>query len=194
MEIVISPTRDRRLLADYYALRERAFERELGLKGFQGGEDAWDRDGSLLIARRGDTCLGGVRLTYKGPGNRGALPIESDGFDLSSALPELLAGEWRLCQATRLAICERHRTQQLLQCFCEAVVREAQQQRCDYLLCVSGLARSRMYRRLLARTGTRFSVLTDFPIPAAPGFGNLDHYLGVGQLHIGPPAVTALAA
>lgn len=178
MDIDISPTRDASLLAQYYLLRERTFRRELGLAGFQGGEESWDWASDIVVARKGKRCIGGARITASTPERRQNLPLEADGMHLSSALPSLQLPVAGYAQVTRLAIDERERTPQLLQHFGAALVTHARRVGCDYLIGVSGMARSRIYRRIFRAQGLNYRINHEYVLPVAAEFAGLPHVLG----------------
>jgi hypothetical protein len=193
MELVISPTRNPDLLADYYALRERTFRRELGLATFDGGEDSLDRCSDILIARLGDRCVGGARLTASAPGRRASLPLEAEGLNLAKLLPTLELQTRGYAQVTRLAVDERERTPALLRQLGAALLAHARDLGCDYLIGVSGIARSRIYRRIIRAQGLEYQLFTDVPVPAGSAFRALPHVLGVTDLRCIAPDSNALA-
>jgi hypothetical protein len=188
MGIAISPTRDPRLLDDYYALREKAFRQELAMPDFDGGEDAWDLRSDILIIRRGNTCLGGARITIGNAGGRRALPIEAAGLDLAGSLRALALGNCVCAQVSRLTIAERERTPTVLQAMAQALINHALEQDCAYLLGVSGMVRSRMFRRMFSMQGLSYDIRPDIPVPVVPPFDRLPHFLGIAALRPSRPA------
>ncbi len=110
MDYTISLTRDARLLAAFYTLREDTFRRELGIADFDGGEDRWDACSDTLLVLRDNQCIGGARVTLSTATQRRLLPLEEAGLDLAAHLPELALAEHGYAQVTRLAIATSERT------------------------------------------------------------------------------------
>ena len=182
MNLSISPTRDPDLLDDYYELRQRCFRRELGVVDFDGSEDSWDRCSDILIAQSNGRCVGGARITVSSAEHRRRLPVEAKGMMLCDRLPTLQLAERSYAQVTRLAVSEKERSQDMLRALGSAIMDHAIAQGCDYLFGISGMARSRIYRRIFRARGFEYTIHTGVPVAVSAAFRRLPHYLGSGDL------------
>ena len=175
-------TRDPAQLEQYYSIREECFRRELGLGSFDGSEDVHDRRSHILIARDGDRCVGGVRLTGRAPQTSVLLPLEEAGFDLDRALPELRLNQASCCQWSRFALAHEYRSIETLLQYCSAMIETSRRLGHSYSLVVAGMNRSRLYKRLYSALGYRYEIVRGVRIPAEPHFDRLPHLLAVGYL------------
>ncbi len=169
-------------LGEYYRIREECFRRELGIRAFNGSEDCYDRSGYILIARIGGRCIGGARITGSSSTDLGQLPMERNGFMVLREFPQIAHSGSGYCQWTRLALLPEFRTTETLRNLTEAMINAARSLGYSYAFIISGLNRSRLYRRLYNSVGYRFDILKDFKIPEESGFSGLEHLLSVGYL------------
>lgn len=193
MQVRFELTRDAALLEQYYRLREDCFRQDLELPDFDGSEDAWDRRSQILIAREGDRCIGGMRITGRGPTHEG-LPIEEEGVDLSCLSRRLPLAEARYCQWGRLALLPEVRSSQLLQAFIAEMILASRQLGYQYSVMVAGMNRSRLYRRLYTGLGLRYDIIPELRVPAEEGFEELPHLLSVAWLCHEQDQAAALSA
>jgi hypothetical protein len=170
------------LLQQYYRMREAYFRTELGLADFRGEQDALDLRSDLLIARDGNRCAGGTRITGRSPRRPHPVPIEELGFDLAEAVPEIGLSEAAYCQWSRAAIDPDYRTTDMIRDYFCALIETSRSLGYEYSFVVADRNRTRLYRRLCTLAGYRYEVLHDVPVPAEPGFDGLPHLLSVGYL------------
>ncbi|WP_210396531.1 hypothetical protein [Motiliproteus sediminis] len=193
MQVRFELTRNAELLEQYYRLRERCFREDLGLPDFDGSEDAWDRCSQILIAREGDRCIGGMRITGREPA-LGVLPIEEEGVDLSCLRRALPQDSPRYCQWGRLALLPEVRSTELLQDFIAEMIIHSRQLGYQYSVMVAGMNRSRLYRRLYRGLGLRYDIVPELRVPAEEGFEELPHLLSVAWLRHEEDQAAALAS
>ncbi|MFC6668979.1 hypothetical protein [Marinobacterium aestuariivivens] len=179
MSIRFELSKEPHLLAQYYDIREACFRKELGLDSFDGSEDEDDRKGHVLIARDGDCCIGGARISGSTPGDPARLPVESDDFILEELFPELQRQRLSYCQWTRLAILPRYRTTEVLRAQCLALIKGSAELNYGYAFNVTGTVRARLYRRLHKNLGYDYEICDHIHIPADEEFTNLEHLLSV---------------
>lgn len=170
---------------DYYRIREICYRDSLGMRTFDGSEDAWDRRSHLLIALDGELCIGGVRINgcpmpEKGP--YPAIPLEDCGLVLPELLPELGLEKKAYCEPTRLAITPHYRRPEVISGFARAILQESRTLGYTRCISVSGITRSRLYRRMFHACGCRFQIYQHIDVPPEPGFNDLPHILSVGFL------------
>lgn len=183
MTIRFEFTTDPRLLAQYYQIREACFRQQLGIESFDGSEDAEDRAGHILIARDGERCIGGARISGTTPENPQTLPMESDGFMLEEIFPDLEQQGRSYCQWTRLALLPEYRTTDVLRAQCLALIEASAALNYSYAFNVAGTTRARLYRRLHKNLGYDYEICNHVSIPAEEGFTNLEHLLSVAFLN-----------
>lgn len=167
-------------LQAYYKIRESCFRKELGLPSFDGSEDDFDREGLILIARDGDRCVGGARLSASSSAM--GTPLECEGMPLGSIFPQLQAGEGGYCQITRLAMEPAYRTPQSVRDLMVGCVDLAIEQGFDYAFCVAGMNRARLYKRVMSVLGYDYRIFEHVSVPPEKGFSGLPHLLSVAKL------------
>jgi len=182
MSLQFEITTDRQLLKQYFLIRERCFREELGLSGFDGSEDGWDRRSSILVAREGATVVGGMRITGRHPHLPQLLPIEDEGLTLQQVLPQLELSHHAYCQWSRLAILPDYRTTGTLRQFCAEMIDTSRELGYAFSFLVAGMNRSRLYKRLYSVLGYGYEILDGVKIPIEEGFNGLPHLLSVGYL------------
>lgn len=182
VSITFEFTTDPKLLAQYYQIREECFRKQLGIQSFDGSEDAEDRAADILIARDGDRCIGGARVSGTSASCSVRLPMESDDFVLHEIFPELAHQGRSYCQWTRLALLSEYRTTEVLRAQCLAMIEGAAELDYDYAFNVAGTVRARLYRRLHKTLGYGYEICDHVSIPAEEGFTDLEHLLSVAYL------------
>jgi hypothetical protein len=182
MSIRFEFSKDPNLLAQYYQIREACFRQQLGIDSFDGSEDVHDRAGHILIARDGDRCIGGARISGTAPINPARLPMECDDFILEEHFPELTQQGISYCQWTRLALLPEHRTTEVLRAQCLALIKGSAELNYSYAFNVAGTIRARLYRRLHTTLGYGYEICNHISIPAEDGFTNLEHLLSVAAI------------
>ena len=159
---------DFRLLAQYYALRERCFRQELGLAGFDGSEDEQDRQGLILLALKDGQCVGGVRI--------------SSHITLTSQLDLLDLDQSACCMWERFVIDPQVRTVYLIREFIAHLIQASLDHGFSNAMILSSLTNARFYRRCHAALGVEFQIHRAVPHCAQGPFAGLEHYLSVASL------------
>jgi len=170
------------LLQQYYRMREAYFREELGLADFRGDQEVLDLRSDLLIARDGNRCAGGTRITGRSPRDPQPVPIEELGFDLGAAVPEIRLAETAYCQWSRAAIDPTYRTTEMIRDYFSALIETSRALGYEYSFVVADRNRTRLYRRLCSLAGYRYEILHEARVPPEPGFDGLPHLLSVGYL------------
>lgn len=182
MTVQYELTNDQTMLKQYFALRERSFRHELGLTDFDGSEDHWDRRSHILIARDGERCVAGVRITGRYPLLRGKLPVEEEGLDVSAALPHVPVARTACCQWGRLVVDPDYRDWDFFADFGRQIIRFSELLGFSYSVAVTGMQQARFYKRLYSSMGYRFEIFKEVVVPAEKGFDQLPHLLSLGYL------------
>ncbi|MEH6626405.1 MAG: GNAT family N-acyltransferase [Motiliproteus sp.] len=182
MSISFEISKDPVLLERYYNIREECFRRELGVRSFDGGEDVFDLTGKILIVKDGELCIGGARLSSSTSTNPGLLPMEKNGFLILREFPEIAHSNKGYCQWTRLALLPEYRTTTMLRMMTQVMINEVINQGYSYSFGISGLNRSRLYRRLHQAAGYNYEIRRDVKIQEEGAFAGLEHLLSIGYL------------
>ncbi len=168
MSIQFKVSGDARLLAQYYALRERCFRQELGLVGFDGSEDEQDRQGLIMLALRDGQCVGGARI--------------SAHITLTSQLDLLDLDQSTCCMWERFAIDPKVRSVYLVREFVAHLIQTSLDHGFQNAMVLSSLRNARFYRRCHAALGVGFQIYRPVPHCAQGAFAGLEHYLSVASL------------
>ncbi len=182
MPIHFEITRNQALLKEYYQIREFCFRNDLGLFGFDGSEDEFDRSGQVMVALSNGQCIGGARISGRVGAQGVPLPLEQEGLNLSHILSSVDGDGAGYCQWTRMALLPGHRDPSTLRLMCQAMIDVAIQQGYEFAFNVSGMTRARLYKRLHSTLGYNYRILDDIPVPEAKGFSGLPHLLSVACL------------
>lgn len=194
MSVSFELSREPRMLQQYYRIREQCFRSELGVAGFDGGEDCYDGLSDVLVIRDGDRCIGGVRMLdpSKLPGHR--LPFEAGDVDIRRYLSIEQEPLSQYCQWSRLAIDPKYRNKVDLLQFCNALTESAKNKGFLYSLYISEGIRTRLFMKLHKKLGFDYHILEDVEVPVENGFDQFKHLLSVARLdkqmiEITPPAI-----
>ncbi|MCB1676342.1 MAG: hypothetical protein KDI01_08625 [Halioglobus sp.] len=168
MSIQFELCHDSQLLSQYYDLRERCFRQELDLPGFDGREEDRDRQGSIVVARSGQRCVGGVRIAP-------STALEERLGELG-LVPELC------CMWERFVFDPAVRVIPLMRQFCAYLVEMSRQFGYHHALVLSSLRNARFYRACHSALGVDFQIHQSVPDCAEGAFEGLEHYLSVSYL------------
>ncbi len=178
--VVYEFTTDRALLHQYYQLREHMYRKAFKTDKFVGQEDVYDKLSHILIARRGKLCVGGMRITVREADEVFDLPMETSGFSLKNALPELDLGMYRHAEISRFAILDSEEDKEILYNMCKVLYDKLLQLEVDYgfARCTKLMARSwKMFANKFGSIGTH--VRDDINLPENPLHPDIQWYLNV---------------
>jgi len=167
------------MLEQYYGLREECFRKELGLKAFDGAEDIYDQNGTILIVRDGDTCVGGVRITGCSLFGQSLMPLEHKGLDITEMLPQLMLPLAPYCQWERLVLRPEYRGIDMLRGICRALIRGCASLGYHYAFNVTGIKRARLYKRVHSNLGYDYEIYNQLKMPVENDFAHLEHLLSI---------------
>ena len=170
------------LLKSYYHIRQACFRKDLGLSGFDGSEDQYDRLGSILIARDGDHCIGGMRISGSTPQQRVQLPVEHQVPQVRRLINRITGPDSSYCQWTRLAILSEYRSMELMKQLCEAVYIASTELGYQLSFNIAGHLQARLYKQIYSSLGYDHQIAKDIQVNAEDGFDGLPHQLSVTRL------------
>lgn len=173
LSIEFEVSRNPRILAEYYALRERCFREELGLANFDGSEDEQDRQGQILLAIQDGRCIGGARISPHVP--------------LQSKIDQLNLEPDTCCMWERFVFDPAVRSVHLIRDFCAHLIDASRASGYNHAMVLSSLRNARFYRRCHWALGVGFHIHRHVPHCAQGSFAGLEHYLSVAHLQDAQP-------
>lgn len=190
MEYSFVVTQDTVLLEKYYRLREACFRKELGIPGFDGGEDDYDRAGTVLLAvGRGRRVLAGARIYGNHPGQGRCLPMENRRFRLRNHFPTLELNRRPYCHWGRLVIDPEVRGKVFPRRFLGRLLDCSAAHGYHYAFIITDRYRSRYYRQLHRSLGYDYHICKTEVPSGDRGFGGLEHLVSYAVLPSGDSAV-----
>jgi hypothetical protein len=151
-------TRDVGYLHQYYLLREE------DMVPF-AGKDQYDDASDTMIARIGNHCVAGCRLTFSHPGSRSLLPMEEDGFSLAEALPELPLVDAPYVEISRMAILPEFENSLLMLEFSRQLLKRAAEKKTRYAFTLASVPLANSYRKAAQLFGLQWIIRNDIVIP-----------------------------
>ncbi len=157
--IIYEFTQDKGFLHQYYRLREMMYKIKhndnLNLDGYDLGEDFYDKIGHILIARRGNLCLGGCRLIVREGDESWSLPMESTDFNLRNSLPNLHLDKIRHAEISRFAVMEDNGEENIFAGLCKIMYDKVTNSDIGYLFVKSPYHMARNWRFIANRFGVK---------------------------------------
>jgi hypothetical protein len=183
-------TQDPKLLDQYYRLRESSFRKELGIPDFDGGEEAYDREGTVLlgVGPKG-RVLAGARINGCSPSQDLILPIETPAFRLRESFSDLALAQRPYCTWGRTVIAPEVRCDHFAQVFADRLLECSLAMGYEVAFMVTDRRRSRYYRRVYRSLGYDFEI-SGVEVPSCgAAFQGLEHLVSYAMLPSGDSAV-----
>jgi predicted GNAT family N-acyltransferase len=162
--IVYEFTKDKGYLHQYYLLREQVYTQVWELKGFIAQEDDFDKRGMILIARRGNQVVGGLRLNFRDERNNKMLPGESGDFEFYKALPDMNLEYKKIVECTRLAVLAEFRKEAVAHELIQLCLKKSAAMNGNYLFFISPSSQTRAHCRSVRKIGMNYRTF-DFKMP-----------------------------
>lgn len=144
--VVFEFTQDAGLLHQYYGLRQRMYRNIFGGDDAEGAEDMHDKLSHILIARRGNLCLGGCRLTVREQDEMWSLPMESEQFKLREVFADLPLSRVRHGEVSRFAVMEDCGEDDIFEGLCKMVYAKVADSNIPYVFAKLTLPEARSWR------------------------------------------------
>ena len=183
-EVIYEFTHDPALLHQYYNLRETVYRKSFGLKDFDGGEDFYDKLSHILIARRGNLCLGGCRLTIREGDEAWLLPTEVDEYIFRDLFPDFELDSVRHGEISRFVIMEDSgKDDDIFYGLCKAMYERVVISDINYLFASSTYSMARNWRFIANNFGVRTTKIMNGIHPPDKVLGeDIKWYLTVSDL------------
>ena len=163
--VVYEMTRDSGLLHQYHLLRKEMFISVWGLKNFPSTKDLYDDVSDVMIARVGNHCIAGCRLTFSNPGERMALPMEKEGLSLEKLLPNLALADERYVEISRMAILPDFQNSLVMLELSRQLLKRGAEKKARYAFTLAPVPLARNYRKAAHLFGLKWQILNDIEIP-----------------------------
>jgi hypothetical protein len=168
MQVIYELSSEPKYLNQYYELREKCYRVDLKLAAFNGAEEQRDRTGQILIARQGEKCIGGVRI--------------SNASALLDVFPELQLPSENSCVWERLCLDPTIRSTALAKDFCAELIEYSRVIGFEHAVLLSSLRNARFYRLCHSALGVEFTIARKLHAAEPEQFGGLEHYLSYSRL------------
>lgn len=153
--VVYEFTDDPGLLHQYYRLREDRYRKVFNLNNFNGGADKYDKLSYILIARRGNLCLGGCRLTIREGEETWLLPTEVDEYIFRDLFPELSLDKVRHGEISRFVVMEDSGDEDITYGLSKAMYNKVTSSNIHYLFVSSTYSMARNWKMISNSFGVR---------------------------------------
>jgi hypothetical protein len=163
--VVYEMSRDAGLLHQYHLLREEMFISVWGLKKFSGKKDDYDDKSDVMIARIGNHCIAGCRLTFSHPEAREPLPMEKNNTTLTELLPQLNLGDVRYVEVSRMAIFPDFQNSLVMLELSRQLLKRAAEKKARYAFTLAPAPLARNYRKAAHLFGLKWQILNEIEIP-----------------------------
>nr|AAO64420.2 long chain N-acyltryptophan synthase [uncultured bacterium CSL1] len=177
--LVYEFTDDVALRQQYYQMRENMFINVWGLKSFFGGEDKFDSISQILVARQGNLCIGGLRLTISTPQNTVSLPLETEDFQLCDLVPELELHDKTYAELSRYAVLPDFQGPEIYFEGSRRLFARALAQGVEYAFAISPLGQARNYRRTATALGLGCEIRKNIEVPDRDNYEGIKMYLSI---------------
>jgi GNAT superfamily N-acetyltransferase len=168
MQVIYELSSEPKYLNQYYELREKCYRVDLKLAAFNGAEEQRDRTGQILIARQGEKCIGGARI--------------SDAASLLDALPGLQLPSDNSCVWERFCLDPTIRSTALAKDFLAKLIEYSRDFGFEHAVLLSSLRNARFYRLCHSALGVEFTIASKLHAAEPEQFAGLEHYLSFSTL------------
>lgn len=175
-------TPDAALMQQYVQMREEMFISVWGLKHFSGHHDAYDDISHVMVARRGNQCIAGGRLTVCQPHENMLLPLEKQDFHLPELFPEYHLSSRCYGEFSRLAILPEYRAGAVFPEIARRFIKKAVAAGVEYAFNMAPRPLARNYRQTMQLFGLRWDIRDDVKVPDREEFEGIGMVLSVMDL------------
>ncbi len=181
--VVYEFTQDRAMLHQYFRLRAVMYDKVFKVEGYNWGEDFYDKIGHILIARRGNLCLGGCRLIIREADEAWPMPMESEQFNLREVFSDLGLDQFRHAEISRFAIMEDSGEEDVFGDLCKVMYNKVTSSDIHYLFVKSPYKMARSWRFIANNFGVKTTKIIDGVHPVDTSLGeDIKWYLILSDL------------
>jgi len=182
-DLVFEFTRDPGLLHQYHLIYEEQFRAVHSARNYRSIEDEHDRRGHVIIARHGNLCIGGARLSVRTPRQPHPLPIEMNDFRLEKHFPELDQKQLRYGQIGRICLLPQFRGGTATRIMMWHLYRKVVALGLDRVFGTATIANARVYRQNCLGMGLKdVKIHQSIELPPYPMCEEIRFYLISGSV------------
>lgn len=183
-------TNDPALLHQYFLIREVMYHRrQFNQQKSLAIQDEHDKISHILIARVGNVCVGGCRLTVREGDEDFPLPLESDGTNLRETFSQLSLRDSRHAELSRFAVFERYSENEILLGLSKHMYEKVKSLRIRYVFAHAKLDLAVNWIRVAKRFGVKsVRLCEEVNLPEHPIFPGIKFYLSVAEMPDTAPA------
>jgi len=171
-------TRDPALLHQYFRIYESECRVLNNNPDYKIAEQEYNNKSHIVVARMGNFCVGGARLTVSSPRQPQKLPVEINGFKLTDFFPHLEQKQMRYGELSRLVLLSEFRTGDIARQMFSHLYRKAVALQLDIGFAAAPLINIRAYKLNFLALGLNESKIHyDIHVPPYPGFEEVKDYL-----------------
>lgn len=185
--IVYEFTKDKGYLHQYYMLRERVYTEVWDLKGFTAQEDDYDKRGMILVARRGNQVVGGLRLNFRDDRSIRMLPGESPDFEYHKVLPKMGLQNKKIVECTRLAVLAEFRKEGVADELIRLSLKKSEAMNAEYYFYLSPVSQAKVYSKTFRKVGVVHGTYDSVQVPDREEYEGIKMVLSYVELerHLG---------
>ena len=165
-ELVFEFTRDEGYLHQYFLLRGDLLSRSYNWDDYTGEREALDDLSHILVVRRGNQVVGGVRLTPRSPRKHVPFVLEHGQMSLIDALPEYKLAYTKHSEVGRMIIMEEFQNKRISFEMFRRLHEKAVVLNLRYNFFSVSARSARLFQLICKHYGYRFMDLRHVPIPA----------------------------
>ncbi len=177
-QVEYSFTKNTHLLAQYGRIKNELYSNE-----FLEYEKEFDTLSTILVAQVRGRCVGGARIICSTTTEH-KIPIESDGFSLSAALPEISIRELKYCEFSRLVLLPQYQTGYHSLEMLRLMTTEAISMGCSFIFGEATLSKARRYRMIYNKIGLKMTIREDIKTPDRRIYSHYDSKLSLYLIYV----------
>ncbi len=175
-QIVYEFTKEPSLLRQYFSLYRKEC-RIVNDPKYRAADEDHTRRAHILVARVGNRCIGGCRLSVRSDRERKPLPLETDHFQLANYFPRLKRPGIRYGEISRLVLLPEFRTGRTSLEMWKSLCHKIVELDVDVTFAAAPLINLRAYRKHCTSIGLDATIHRDVVVPPDPGFEHLVDYV-----------------
>ncbi|HLG63075.1 MAG TPA: GNAT family N-acetyltransferase [Ktedonosporobacter sp.] len=175
-ELTFEFTRDPGLLHQYYRIRSDEYKavHRVHLLATEGEED---RGSHILVVRRDNFCVGGIRINTRNPRKNYLLPIEIADFRLEKHFPQLLHGQMGYCQFGALVLLPEFRGAGITTELFRRVHNKAVALNCKMMFLFAPVFMVEHYRQIFISLRLKATIHYEIDLPTYPNLEEFQNHL-----------------
>ncbi len=176
-QVKIQLSKDKKLLQQYYDLRESLYRNDSGYRNYSGAENDFDRNGRIFLGLYNGSVVAGARLVVSSDVDY--LPHENTekNFTYNQICKNLgINLDGVIYSEISALVIDRSFRKNLLGILFTSVVEHCHQENIKYIFGVSNKQCNRDYKMVFAKLGIKCVISNEIVAPKKSEFNNIDSY------------------